>query len=60
MAERAKLDTTVRKTLWQDLELRDQHPPLDRKWSAEDEEAAKSWRDWLEQDGLPLAKFRPL
>lgn len=60
MAERAKLDTTVRKTFWQDLELRDQHPPLDRKWSAEDEEAAKSWRDWLEKDGLPLAKFRPL
>lgn len=29
-----------------------------RRWRAENEEAAKTWVDWIEKHGLPLADYR--
>ena len=59
MAERVKVDTSARKTLWQSPDQRDQLSDKDRQLLAENKEATKSRRDWIEKNGLPHSKYRP-
>jgi len=59
MAEPAKPNPKAHKTFWQPPEKRDRIPDDELKWTEEDAKAAKSWSDWVEKNGLPLAKYRP-
>jgi hypothetical protein len=47
------------KTFWQPPEERDRISDEGRKLAEENAEAAKSWREWVEKNGLPLATYRP-
>lgn len=58
MAEPAKPNPKP-KTFWRPPEERDRIPAEAPPWTKEDEEAAKSWSDWVEKNGLPLARYRP-
>ena len=59
MAEPAKPPPKSTKTFWRHPGERDRIPDEGHKWTKEDEEAAKTWSDWVENHGLPLAKYRP-
>jgi len=60
MAEPVKpADAEARKTFWQPPEKRDQISEEGRKWQEENAEAINSWNEWIEKNGLPLAKYRP-
>jgi hypothetical protein len=52
-------DRRERKTFWQPPEDRDRISEEARKWLEENAEAFKSWNDYIEKNGLPLAKYRP-
>ena len=59
MAEPAKPNPKPSKTFWQPPEERDRVPADKTPWTKEEEEAAKTWSDWVEKNRLPLAKYRP-
>lgn len=43
---------------WQPPEKRNVISEEGRKWQEENAEAIKEWREWVEKNGLPLAKYR--
>lgn len=45
---------------WQPPEHRRRISDAGRKWMEENAEAMQAWNDWVEKNGLPLAKYRPL
>jgi hypothetical protein len=45
---------------WQPPEERGHVSEAGRKWQEENADAIKAWREWVEKNGLPLAKYRPL
>lgn len=45
---------------WQPPERRRQISDAGRKWMDENAEAMQAWNAWVEKNGLPLAKYRPL
>ena len=46
------------KTFWQPEEQRSRISEAGRKWQEENAEAIKSINEWVEKNGLPLAKYR--
>jgi hypothetical protein len=44
--------------LWQPLDTPDVISDEGRKWLEENAEAIKSINEWVEKNGLPLAKYR--
>jgi len=59
MAERAKSDLKATNTFWQPPEERERPSEQGQKWLEENAEAIKSLNEWVEKNGLPLAKYRP-
>jgi hypothetical protein len=47
-----------RHSFWQPPEKRGVISEEGRKWQEENAEAIKAWREWVEKNGLPLAKYR--
>ena len=59
MAENAKpITPEPSKTFWQPPEKRGIISEAGRKWQEENAEAIKSINEWVEKNGLPLAKYR--
>lgn len=44
---------------WQPSERRHELSEEGRKWLEENADAIREWNDWIEKNGLPLAKYRP-
>ncbi len=44
---------------WQPPEERGRVSEAGRKWLEENADGIKAWSDWVEKNGLPLAKYRP-
>lgn len=59
MVERVKSGVKATKTFWQPQDERDPLSVEGRKWLEENAEAIKSLNEWVEKNGLPLAKYRP-
>lgn len=59
MAEPLKPTSKERKTFWKPPEERDRPSDEGRKWLEDNAEANKSINEWVEKNGLPLAKYRP-
>jgi hypothetical protein len=51
-------ERTERKTFWQPPEQRTGVSEAGRRWQEENAEAIKSINEWVEKNGLPLAKYR--
>ncbi len=59
MAKNAKpVAPAAPKTFWQPEEQRSGISEAGRKWQEENAEAIKSINEWVEKNGLPLAKYR--
>jgi hypothetical protein len=43
---------------WEPPEKRDVISEAGRKWQEENAEAIRQWREWVEKNGVPLAKYR--
>lgn len=51
-------DISERRSLWQPPSQRGVISTEGRKWLEENADAIKAWNDYVEQHGLPLAKYR--
>lgn len=47
------------RTLWQPPEKREKLSEEAKQWLEENAEAFESWRKYIEENGLPLAEYRP-
>jgi len=47
-----------RPSLWRPPEQRSQVTEEGKRWREENAEAIKGWNEWVEKNGLPLAKYR--
>ena len=47
-----------RPSLWRPPEQRKQISEEGKRWLEENAEAIKEWNEWVEKNGLPLAKYR--
>jgi hypothetical protein len=47
-----------RPSLWRPREQREQISEEGKRWLEENAEAIKAWNEWVEKNGLPLAKYR--
>lgn len=45
-------------SLWQPPERREQMSEEAKRWREENADAIKAWNEWVEKNGLPLAKYR--
>ncbi len=43
---------------WQASRKRDAISEEGRRWQEENAEAIKQWNEWVEKNGLPLARYR--
>ena len=43
---------------WEPPEKRGVISEAGRKWQQENAEAIRQWREWVEKNGLPLARYR--
>ena len=60
MANQSKLkDSEEHRTLWQPPEEREHLSEEAKRWLEENAEAFESWRKYIEENGLPLAEYRP-
>ncbi len=60
MVQTTKLpDPVPRPSLWRSPESREKVSEEAKRWLEENAEAFKGWNDYIEKNGLPLAKYRP-
>lgn len=48
-----------RPSFWRAPEDREQITDEGKRWLEENAEAIKGWNEWVEKNGLPLARYRP-
>lgn len=51
-------DSANKGRFWQPPDKRNIISAEGRKWQEENADAIKAWREWVEKNGLPLAKYR--